>query len=112
MSISGNIAAQICTGVGTRAIVVETCSATSESEPLQLQLWPNPADGYVSVKNADNELKFNILNSLGTPVLEINLPANSAENIGLQDIPSGIYMAHWQFKNGSREGYSRMVIIH
>lgn len=87
-----------------REIEIVTTGASAPVPPgaLPVQVYPNPATGWLWVSHGDmdGESTFTLMNSTGQVVVKRRLPAGSSvEGVDLSGLPAGIYF--WKIQSDS-----------
>ncbi|REC47245.1 T9SS type A sorting domain-containing protein [Chryseobacterium pennipullorum] len=65
----------------------------------QIDMYPNPASDYVTIKNGDKATKIEINNTEGRKIYE----SNNAGKVDLSGFPSGVYYLTLSFKDGKTQ---------
>jgi murein DD-endopeptidase MepM/ murein hydrolase activator NlpD len=75
--------------------IVTTTGISTISDPMQLQIYPNPANNFISIKSTSELGLLTIYNSIGEIIY--NQKINSSEQqIDLSTVPAGIYLLQSQ----------------
>jgi len=63
----------------------------AERSNAKIELYPNPSNGRINVTGVEKGNRIQVYNSVGTPVLDINVESNY-EVISLDQYPAGMYL--------------------
>ncbi len=86
-----------------------TSNQSNISDEPEIQVYPNPADGYVTIENTDNEtMHCSLLNMAGYEIL--TRKGTSKLTIETTEVPDGLYIVKLETAKGIR--YSKILIIH
>jgi len=79
-----------CTGTTALAITVENCVGLTDIDGLQLQVYPNPTEGIITLKNAPNSSDYFIHDYKGQLIKTGKVVAENKQ-ISLESVAAGIY---------------------
>lgn len=80
-------------------ITIEEALNVTDLEKINIQLYPNPVEDFLTISSKDNEsFRFILYDINGKKITDINV--NSTETISLSDKSSGVYIGYiWKNKN-------------
>ncbi|MBP7515562.1 MAG: T9SS type A sorting domain-containing protein [Flavobacteriales bacterium] len=91
-----------CTTLLTDSFSVDICSGLADDTALpDVRIAPNPANGSLNVfLPGSSSAELRLLDGLGRRVLAERIAAGTAR-FGIEHLPSGIYHAHFLFRDGT-----------
>ena len=93
---------------GTREFICTSTSSVEKEDVTNVSVFPNPADSYFIINNAENST-VNLYNSLGQLVHNENIKQNQ-QTVSTVNIPSGAYFL--RIENGDSRTTKKLYISH
>lgn len=87
-----------CEGTATNTITVDGCATVNETSSLQLNVFPNPTKGEITIQFEGSSAAVQIVDLTGKSVLNSQIVSN--ESIDLSSLNAGTYFIHLTM-NGS-----------
>ena len=85
-------------------------SETSEEDPSQIKIFPNPANGSVGIQSGlSNIQSVNIFNSNGERVYSLSSIDSDLKNIHIPVLSAGVYLVHMGTKDGLQ--YRKKLVL-
>jgi hypothetical protein len=103
--------AQGCTASDAVVVTVEICSSTDEPAFAQLNVYPNPTTGLVTLQLAEvprQGTDLRVFNVLGQVVIERQVITRQQHSIDLGQLPRGVFYLHLQ--SGRHTKIVRVVV--
>lgn len=78
------------TDMKTTSIIVSTCTGINELDNAEFSVFPNPSNGFITVKNASINSNIELINLLGEVVYKDKM-INDSKTLDLSSLPTGNY---------------------
>jgi len=102
-------------GIHDKNLEVNPNSNTTNDNNIEIKVFPNPAQEFISVEiigNTDKSIKFDLTNMLGIKVLEkVILGSNSFIKIDVQQLRQGVYVYEASYKNNRETIIKGRIVI-